>query len=122
MINQKPIVYKKLEELKTEGKADQVCEQGSQDWAKNKIVTYMELQNEPSDYGDDEEYSSALAIKADAYTKSSSETSKLAMEVVKKMKEIGYERTLYLDVNDLESNKKHKTMRFEKEEILEEEF
>ncbi len=121
MINQKPTVYQKLEELEKEKKADQVCEEGSQNWANDKIVTYMELQNEPSDYGDDEEYSSALAIKADAYTKSSSETSKLAIEVVKKMKDLGYERTLYLDVIDLESKYKHKTMRFEKEQYLEEE-
>ncbi len=104
MINQKPTVYQKLEELEKEKKADEVCEEGSQNWANDKIVTYMELQNEPSDYGDDEEYSSALAIKADAYTKSSSETSKLAIEVVKKMKDLGYERTLYLDVIDLEVN------------------
>ena len=38
--------------------------------------------------------------------------------LVAKMKEIGYERTLYLDVVDLNSKQKHKTMRFEKEEIL----
>lgn len=118
MINQKPTVYQKLEELEKEKKVDQVCEEGSQNWSNDKIVTYFELQNEPSDYGDDEEYSSALAIKADAYAKSSSETSKLAIEVVKKMKELGYERTLYLDVLDLGSKYKHKTMRFEKVEIL----
>lgn len=119
MINQKPIVYKKLSELETEGKAKQVCEEGSQDWSKLPCVTYLELQNEPSEDADDEEYSSALAIKADAYGNSSSEVSKLAMQVVSKMKELGYGRTLYLDVVDLNSKQKHKTMRFEKEEILE---
>lgn len=118
MINQKTIVYQKLLELEKENKAKQVCEEGSQDWAKMPCVTYMELQNEPSDYGDDEEYSSALAIKADAWGKTSSEVSKLAIQVVEKMKELGYERTLFLDVNDLESKQKHKTMRFEKDEIL----
>lgn len=120
MINQKTIVYKKIKELEKENLADQVCEEGSQDWAKRKIVTYMELQNDPLDYGDDEEYSSALAIKADVWGETSSEVSKLSIQVVNKMREIGYERTLYLDVNDLNSNKKHKTMRFEKEEILDE--
>lgn len=118
MINQKPIVYEKLLELETEKKAKQVCEEGNQDWSKLPCVTYMELQNEPSNYGDDEEYSSVLAIKADAWGKSSSEVSKLSMQVVAKMKEIGYKRTLYLDVVDLNSKIKHKTMRFEKEEIL----
>lgn len=119
MINQKTIVYKKLSELETEKLAKQVCEEGSQDWSKMPCVTYMELQNEPSADADDEEYSSALAIKADAWGKSSSEVSKLAMQVVAKMKELGYKRTLYLDVVDLNSKQKHKTMRFEKEEILE---
>lgn len=118
MINQKPIVYKKLSELETEKKARQACEEGSQDWSKLPCVTYLELQNEPAGDADDEEYSSALAIKADVWGNSSSEVSKLAMQVVAKMKEIGYKRTLFLDVVDLNSKQKHKTMRFEKEEIL----
>lgn len=118
MINQKPLVYQKLLELEKEKKAKQVCDEGDQDWSRLPCVTYMELQNEPSDYGDDEEYSSALAIKADAWGKSSSEVSKLAIQVVEKMKELGYERKLFLDRNDLDSKIKHKTMRFEKEEIL----
>lgn len=118
MINQKPIVYKKLSELEKEGEAKQVCEEGSQDWSKMPCVTYMELDNSPAEDADDEEYSSALAIKADAWGKTSSEVSKLAMQVVEKMKELGYKRTLYLDVIDLNSKQKHKTMRFEKEEIL----
>lgn len=121
MINQKPIVYKKLLELETEGKAKQVCEEGNQDWSKLPCATYYELDNSESESADDEEYSSALVIKADAWGKSSSEVSKLAMQVVAKMKELGYKRTLYLDVPDLNSKIKHKTMRFEKEEILEEE-
>lgn len=118
MINQKPIVYKKLSELETEKKAKQVCEEDSQDWSKLPCVTYFELQNEPAEDADDEEYSSALAVKVDAWGNTSSEVSKLAMQVVAKMKEIGYERTLFLDVVDLNSKQKHKTMRFEKEEIL----
>lgn len=118
MINQKPIVYKKLLELETEGEAKQVCEEGNQDWSKMPCVTYFELNNAEADSADDEEYSSALAIKADAWGNSSSEVSKLAMQVVAKMKELGYKRTLYLDVPDLNSKIKHKTMRFEKEEIL----
>lgn len=121
MINQKPIVYEKLSELKSEKVVKQVCEEGSQDWSKLPCVTYMELDNSELDGADDEEYSSSLAIKADVWGKTSSEVSKIAMQVVKKMKELEYRRTLYLDVNDLNSKQKHKTMRFEKEEILEEE-
>lgn len=118
MINQKLIVYQKLKELEVEKKSKQVCEEGSQDWSKMPCVTYFELDNSESESADDEEYSSALAIKADVWGKTSSEVSNLAMQVVAKMKEIGYERTLYLDVVDLNSKQKHKTMRFEKEEIL----
>lgn len=118
MINQKTIVYKKLSELEKEKEAKQVCEEGSQDWSILPCVTYMELDNSPAENADDEEYASALAIKADAWGKSSSEVSKLAMQVVAKMEELGYKRTLYLDVIDLNSEQKHKTMRFEKIEIL----
>ena len=122
MINQKPIVYKKLKELVTKKVVNQVCEEGSQDWSNLPCVTYFELQNEPSDYVEDDfEYSSALAIKADVWGLSSSEVSKISMQVVSKMEELGYERTLYLDVPDTDSKIKHKSLRFEKIEFLEEE-
>lgn len=121
MINQKPIVYKKLSELETGKIVKQVCEEGTQDWSKMPCITYMELGNEPLEDADDEEYSSALAIKADVWGNSSSEVSKIAVQVVSKMKKIGYKRTFYLDVVDLNSKQKHKTIRFEKEEILNEE-
>lgn len=118
MINQKPTVFSKLNELVTEKKVDQVCDEGSQDWSKATCVTYLELDNSEAENADDEEYSSSLAIKADAYAKSSSKLSELSMYVVSKMKELGYRRTLYLDVPDPESKFRHKTMRFEKEEII----
>lgn len=122
MINQKPLVYEKLKELQEEKTVKDVCEEGKQDWSKLPSITYMELGNEPSDYGDDEEYLSALAIKVDVWGLSSSEVSKISIQVVKKMKQLGYERTLYLDVNDNNSKQKHKTIRFEKEECLEEDY
>lgn len=118
MINQKPIVCKKLSELEIEEKAKQVCEEGNQDWSKLPCVTYHELDNSEAKIADDEEYSSALAIKVDVWGKTSSEVSKLAMQVVEKMEQLEYKRTLYLDVIDLNSKQKHKTIRFEKEEIL----
>ena len=121
MINQKTTVYEKLKELQDNGTVKDVCEEGKQDWSKLPCITYMELGNEPSDYGDDEEYLSALAIKADVWGLSSSEVSKIAIQVVKKMKELGYERTLYLDVNDSNSKQRHKTIRFDKDESIEEE-
>ena len=96
MINQKPAVYKKLKELQDEKVVQDVCEEGKQDWSKLPCVTYMELGNEPSEYGDDEEYSSALAIKADAWGKSSSEVSKVAMQVVKKNERIRLRKDLIL--------------------------
>ena len=33
MINQKPIVYKKLKELEDKKVVKQVCEEGNQDWS-----------------------------------------------------------------------------------------
>lgn len=118
MINQKPIVYKKMQELEKEKLVKQVCEEGSQDWSKMPCITYYELDNSEADSADDEEYSSSLTIKADVWGKTSSEVSKIAIKVVEKMKELGYKRTLYLDVPNMNSKIKHKTIRFEKEEIL----
>lgn len=118
MINQKTIVYKKLKELIKENAVIQVCDEGSQDWSKLPCITYFELQNDPYSYAEDDEYSSALAVKVDVWGKSSSEVSKISLQVVSKMKEIGYERTLFLDIPDKDSKIKHKSLRFEKEEIL----
>ena len=39
MINQKPIVYKKLMELKDEKVVEDVCEEGKQDWSKLPCIT-----------------------------------------------------------------------------------
>lgn len=118
MINQKPEVYKKLKELLDSKIVKQVCEEGSQDWSKMPCITYQELGNEPNEDADDEEYSSALAIKSDVWGDSSSEVSKIAIQVVDKMKELNYKRTFYQDVVDLNSKQKHKTIRFEKIEII----
>lgn len=121
MINQKPSVYSKLKELKESDVVSQVCEEGSQDWANMPCITYMELENEPSSMvEEDEEYSSALAIKVDVWVKASSNitTTNIAIQVVNKMSELGYKRTLFLDVPDSESKIKHKTMQFEKIEFL----
>lgn len=115
MINLKPQILKKLEETS----ADDVSYFYPQKWTKGKkLISYYELDNSEASEADDEEYSSNIAIQVDIWCDSPSECSKLAIEVNKKMKELGFKRTLALDLYEEGAIKHHKTMRFEKEEIL----
>jgi len=115
MINLKPQILKKLEETS----ADDVSYFYPQKWAKGKkLISYYELDNSEASEADDEEYSSNIAIQVDIWCDSSSQCSKLAIEVNTKMKELGFKRTLALDLYEEGAIKHHKTMRFEKEEIL----
>ncbi len=119
MISQKKTVYNKLKTLKTQEIVKQVCEEGSQTWSKMPCVTYMEINNSPGEFADDEEYASALAVKVDSWGNSSEEIESISIQVTGLMEELGYQRTLFVDVPDLSSKIKHKTMRFEKSEVLE---
>ena len=116
MINLKPQIYKSL----TETSADDVSYFYPETWIKGKkLISYYELDNSESDGADDEEYSSNIAIQIDIWCDKPSECSSLATEVNKKMKELDFRRTLCLDLYEQGAKKHHKTMRFEKEEILE---
>lgn len=115
MINKKPQVLKKLKETS----ADEVSFFYPQKWTKGKrLISYYELDNSEADNADDEEYSSNIAMQVDIWCDTPSECSKLAIEVNKKMKELEFRRTLALDLYEKDAVKHHKTMRFEKEEIL----
>lgn len=115
MINLKPQIYNKLKETS----ADEVSFFYPEKWTKGKkILSYYELDNSEASVADDEEYSSNIAIQIDVWCDTPSECSKLAIEVNKKMKELGFKRTLALDLYENGALKHHKTMRFEKEEIL----
>ena len=115
MINLKPQILKKLK-----GISDvEVSYFYPQDWAKLPAISYYEMDNSLASKADDEEYSSNIAIQVDIWDKSSSQCSKLAIEVNKKMEDLEFERTLALDLFEDATKIYHKTMRFEKEEILE---
>jgi len=117
MKNLKPQVRKKIEEISDV----EVSFFYPENWTKGKrLISYYELDNSEAGEADDEEYSSNIAIQVDVWCDSSGECSKLAIEVNKKMRELGFKRTLALDLYEEKSLKHHKTMRFEKEEILEE--
>lgn len=115
MINLKPQISKKLEETS----ADDVFFFYPNKWVKGKkLLSYYELDNSEASGADDEEYSSNIAIQVDIWCDTASQCSKLAIEVNTKMRELGFHRTLCLDLHEEGAIKYHKTMRFEKEEIL----
>lgn len=115
MINLKPQVY---EGLKTTS-ADDVVYFYPDKWEKKKkIISYYELDNSEAEVADDEEYSSNIAIQVDIWCDTPSQCSSLAIEVNTVMQELGFKRTLALDLFEAGAIKHHKTMRFEKIEIL----
>ena len=115
MINLKPQVYSKLQEIPEV----EVSYFYPEKWTKGKkLISYYELDNSEASRADDEEYSSNIAIQVDIWCDTPSECSKLAIEVNQKMKELEFKRTLALDLYEEGALKHHKTMRFEKEEIL----
>lgn len=114
MINLKPQILKKLKEISEV----EVSYFYPQDWSKLPAISYYEMDNSMASKADDEEYSSNIAIQIDIWAKSSSKCSELAIEVNKKMEDLDFERTLAVDLFEQETKIYHKTMRFEKEEIL----
>ena len=117
MINLKPQIYEKLQEISNV----EVSYFYPQKWTNldsKPAISYYEMDNSMSSKADDEEYSSSIAIQIDIWAKSSSKCSSLAIEVNTKMEELDLERTLATDLYEQETNIYHKTMRFEKEEIL----
>lgn len=117
MINLKPQIYEKLQEISNA----EVSYFYPQKWTNldsKPAISYYEMDNSMSSKADDEEYSSNIAIQIDIWAKSPSMCSSLAIEVNTKMEELEFERTLATDLYEQETKIYHKTMRFEKEEIL----
>lgn len=117
MKNLKPQILKKLEEISNV----EVSYFYPQKWSeldKKPAISYYEMDNSMSSKADDDEYSSNISIQVDIWAKSSSKCSKLAIEVNEKMEDLEFERTLAMDLFEQETKIYHKTMRFEKEEIL----
>ena len=117
MINLKPQILKKLQEISNV----EVSYFYPQKWSyldKKPAISYYEMDNSMSSKADDEEYSSNIAIQIDIWAKSSSKCSSLAIGVNNKMEELDFERTLATDLFEQETKIFHKTMRFEKQEII----
>lgn len=117
MINLKPQILKKLEEI-SDVEVSYFYPQKWTNLDKKPAISYYEMDNSMSSKADDEEYSSNIAIQIDVWAKSSSKCSSLAIEVNDKMSELDFERTMSMDLFEQETKIYHKTMRFEKEEIL----
>ena len=113
----KPQILKKLKEI-SDVEVSYFYPQRWNDLEKKPAISYYEMDNSISSKADDEEYSSNIAIQIDIWAKSPSKCSKLAIDVNNKMVELDFERTLAMDLFEQETNIYHKTMRFEKEEIL----
>jgi len=117
MINLKPQIFSKLKEI-SDVEVSYFYPQEWKNLEKKPAISYYEMDNSMSSKADDEEYSSSIAIQIDIWAKSSSKCSKIAIEVNSKMEELEFERTLALDLFEQKTKIYHKTMRFEKEEIL----
>lgn len=116
MINLKPQILNKLKEISNV----EVSYFYPENWVKGKkLISYYELDNSEAERADDEEYSSNIAIQIDIWCDLPSECSNLAIKVNKKMQELDFRRTLALDLHEDGAIKHHKTMRFEKVQIIE---
>jgi len=117
MINLKPQILKKLQEIS----GIEVFYFYPDNWSdleKKPAISYYEMDNSVSSKADDDEYSSNIAIQVDVWAKGPSKCSEIAIQVNSKMEELDFERTLAVDLFEQETNIYHKTMRFEKIEIL----
>lgn len=117
MKNLKPQILKKLEEI-SDVEVSYFYPQKWSELDKKPAISYYEMDNSIASKADDEEYSSNISIQVDIWAKGSSKCSELAIEVNKKMEDLEFERTLATDLFEQETKIYHKTMRFEKEEIL----
>ncbi len=115
MKNLKPQILEKLEEISD---AEVYFYYPKAFTKGKKIISYYEIDNSEASEADDEEYSSNIAIQIDIWCDTPSQCSELAIKVNNKMKELDFKRTLALDLYEEGAIKYHKTMRFEKNEIL----
>lgn len=116
MINIKPRILKKLKEISDV----EISYFYPQNWSKLPAISYYEMDNSVASRADDGEYSSNIAIQIDIWAKTPSKCSNLAIQVDTKMEELGFVRTLAVDLFEQETKIYHKSMRFEKEEVLDE--
>ena len=105
MINIKPLIYKELQKV-----ADNVTDTYPDDWENVPVVIFLEEQNKPGEWYDDQEKKSHIRYKVDIFDKDS--TSDLAVKINEIFASLGLRRTDCQDVPD-PSHLRHKVMRFE---------
>ena len=109
MHNIKPLVLEALESV--EGFKD-VFQSFPDAFKKLPVASFYEAYNAPQSSADDDEYLSEITVVVDVWAKTSGETSALAVETNDAMKRVGFVREFASDINDPESDIRHKTMRF----------
>ncbi|HGR5745228.1 TPA: hypothetical protein ACL5H5_002138 [Streptococcus pneumoniae] len=105
MINIKPVIYKELQKV-----ADNVTDTYPSDWETFPVVIFLEEQNKPGDWFDDQEQKSSIRYKVDIFDDTS--TSELSVKINQIFESLGLRRTDCQDVPD-PSHLRHKVMRFE---------
>jgi len=73
-------------------------------------ITFFEMSNFGSQYADDTESASEILVQVDVWSKGS--TSKIAPEVDRTMKQIGFKRTSTADLYEDDTKIFHKAMRY----------
>ncbi|CIT99178.1 hypothetical protein [Streptococcus pneumoniae] len=87
MINIKPVIYKELQKV-----ADNVTDTYPSDWETFPVVIFLEEQNKPGDWFDDQEQKSSIRYKVDIFDDTS--TSELAVKINQIFESLGLRRTI----------------------------
>lgn len=106
MVNFKPIIYKKLNEV--EGVT--VVEEYPKDWSKLPVVTYSEEDNATYEVVDNREATCRIIYRIEVWSERS--TSEIVLNIDKAITSLGLKRTFCKDA-PVPSNLKHKVLRYE---------
>lgn len=122
MLNVKPLVVEALENNETLVNllgGRKVFFMTTSEDTELPYITYQEIVNVDDTYYDNEAYSSEIQLAIDIWSDSS--TTKIAQEVDKTMKSIGFKRLSAIDLYHEETGIHHKSMRYGINKIIKEE-
>lgn len=105
MIDVKKEIYTELSKI-----SENVTDSYPSDWETFPCIQYLEEENRPAEYTDDQERMTYIRYKVDIWSKNS--TTKHALDVNAIFAKLGLRRTTCVDVPEM-NHLKHKTMRFE---------
>ena len=77
------------------------------------VITYACLNDIAGAYADDGEYATEITVKADVWHKNPDTVHEVSKEVIRQMRNIGYERKFVCDLYERETGLHHKSMRFQ---------